>query len=80
MRHWETSATASRSSESYGIEVLQGMMEEDVAVLAGERHERAPDKPGYRWRSTVSRFDCHGSKVPLDRHRVHDKNAGRRFR
>ena len=60
-----------------GIEVLQGMMQEDVADLAGERHERAPDKPGYRWGSAVSRLDFHGGKVSLDRPRVRDKNAGK---
>ena len=58
-----------------GLEVLQGMMEENVAELAGERHERAPDKPGYRWGATVSQLDFHGGKVPLDRPRVRDKNA-----
>ena len=62
---------------TYGIEVLQGMMKENVAELAGERYERAPDKPGYRWGSTVSRLDFHGGKVPLDRPRVRDKNAGK---
>ena len=60
-----------------GIEVLQGMMEENVAELAGERHERAPDKPGCRWGSAVSKLDFHGGKVPLDRPRVRDKNAGK---
>lgn len=60
-----------------GVEVLQGMMAENVAELAGERHERAPDKPGYRWGSTVSRLDFHGGKVPLERPRVRDKNAGK---
>ena len=60
-----------------GIEVLQGMMEENVAELAGDRHEHAPDKPGYRWGSTVSRLDFHGGKVSPSRPRVRDKNAGK---
>ena len=60
-----------------GIEVLQGMMKVNVAELAGERHERAPDKPGYRWGSTVSQLDFHGGNVPLERPRVRDKNAGK---
>ena len=60
-----------------GVEVLQGMMEENVAELAGDRHERAPDKPGYRWGSTVSRLDFHGGKVPLERPRVRDKITGK---
>ena len=52
-------------------------MEEEVAELAGERQELPPDKPGYRWGSTVSRLDFHGGKAPLDRPRVRDKNAGK---
>ena len=60
-----------------GIEVMQGMMEGDVAELAGERHERAPDKPGYRWGSTTSRLDFHGGKVALARPRVRDKITGK---
>ena len=60
-----------------GIEILQGMMEEDVAELAGERRERAPDKRGCRWGTTVSRLDFRGGKVPLDRPRVRDKVAGK---
>ena len=59
------------------IEVLHGMMEKDVAELAGERHERATDKPGYRWGSTLSRLDFHGGEAPLDRPRVRNKNAGK---
>ena len=60
-----------------GLEVLQGMMEENVAELAGERHERAPDKPGYRRGSAVSRLGFHGGKVPLERPRVRVKTTGK---
>ena len=60
-----------------GIEVLEGMMDEDVGELAGERHERAPDKPGHRWGSTFTRLVIRRGKVPLVRPRVRDKTAGK---
>ena len=60
-----------------GLDVLQGMMEENVAELAGERHERASGKPGYRWGSTVTRLDFHEGKVPHNRPRVRDKITGK---
>ena len=63
-----------------GLEVLQGMMEENVAELAGERHERTPDKPGYRWGFVLSQLDFRGGKVPLARPRVRDKITGKEIR
>ena len=47
-----------------GIKVLQGMKEGDVAELAGERHERAPDKPGYRWGSRLPDSTSMETRLP----------------
>ena len=47
-----------------GISSLQKMMGEDAAQLAGQRCERNPDKPGYRWekRPAWSAFTAAGSR------------------
>lgn len=55
-------------------------MEEGGTEPAGERHERFPDKFGYRLGPAFSRFDYRGGKVPLDWPRVRDKTAGKEIR
>jgi len=59
-----------------GLASLQQMMEEDASLLAGERHDRSSDKPGYRWGRTRGRIGFHGGTVAMERPRVRGKAGG----
>ena len=51
---WEgVGASFERFCVMAGITRLQQMLSEDAERLAGGRHERSPDRPGYRWGSTA---------------------------
>ena len=60
-----------------GIESLTQMMNEDVILLAGDRYEHCPDKPGYRWGQTKSQAGFHGGKIEVERPRVRSKATGK---
>ena len=60
-----------------GISSLQKMMGEDAAQLAGQRYERNPDKPGYRWGTATGVVGFHGGRIAVERPRVRDKATGR---
>lgn len=60
-----------------GLASLTQMLEEDAMALAGARHARAADKPGYRWGRTKGSVGFHGGKVEMERPRVRSKTTGK---
>ena len=60
-----------------GLSSLTQMLEEDAATLAGERYDRVPDRPGYRWGSTRGKLGFHGGKVEVERPRVRSRVTGK---
>lgn len=60
-----------------GLSSLTQMLDGDARALAGERHGRDGDRPGYRWGRTKGRLGFHGGKVELERPRVRSKSTGK---
>jgi len=59
-----------------GIEALAEILEADAAALCGSRHQRSPDRRGYRWGTTRSEIAYHGGKVKVARPRVRSLRGG----
>ena len=60
-----------------GLSSLTQMLEEDATTLAGERYDRVPDCPGYRWGTTRGKLGFHGGKVEVERPRVRSRVTGK---
>lgn len=58
-----------------GLDALAAMMEDDVTALCGARHDRSPERRGWRWGRTVSEVGFHGGKVKVHRPRVRDRDG-----
>ena len=75
---WEGVGTSfERFCVMAGIASLQRMLSEDAERLAGSRHDRASDRPGYRWGRTTGKAGFHGGTMAVERPRVRDKAMGR---
>src|SRR5690349_23993184 len=53
-----------------GIEAFQDLLEDEAAVLCGERHQRHEDRRGRRWGKARSPVAFHGGRVDIERPRV----------
>ena len=60
-----------------GTASLHQMLSENAERLAGSRHERASDRPGYRWGSTTGKVGFCRRTMAVDCLRVRDKATGR---
>ena len=57
-----------------GLALMSLVMEEEVRHLAGERHERRPDRRAHRWGKEDGYCVVDGQKVPLKRTRLRTKD------
>ena len=71
----DMTASFERFCLAAGIETLTQMLEADVVVACGERHERAKDRKAHRWGRTKGKIDFHGGKVGIERPRVRGRDG-----
>ena len=57
-----------------GLALMNLVMEEEVRQLAGERHQRHPQRRAHRWGKEAGYCVVDGQKVPLRRTRLRDKD------
>jgi len=58
-----------------GVASLARMLEEDAAVLCGDRHERSDTRAGYRWGRTKGKIGFHGGRIEVERPRVRRRSG-----
>ncbi len=71
----DMAASFERFCLAAGIETLTQMLEADVVVACGERHERAKDRKAHRWGRTKGKTDFHVGKVGIERPRLRGRDG-----